>query len=63
MPDLIGGSHPDPLPYAPDCAECARLRAAEEAARAERDQSGDDCRVLARRHLRRAHGVATVARG
>lgn len=54
----------DPLPYAPHCPECARLRAAEEAARAGRDQSGEvDCRVLARRHLRQAHGVATVVRG
>ncbi|MEU6171607.1 hypothetical protein ABZ832_06745 [Streptantibioticus parmotrematis] len=49
------------LPYVDDCAECARLREAEESARAAYDHSkAGDYRVLARRHLRTEHGVEAL---
>jgi hypothetical protein len=49
------------LPFEPECAECERLRAAEEQARGEHDYSqAVDFRVLTRRHLRAAHGVEVV---
>jgi hypothetical protein len=51
----------EPLPHVPDCAVCARLKATEEKARAERDPSREvDARVRARRHLRQAHDVVSV---
>jgi hypothetical protein len=49
------------LPYVAGCTACARLKAAEEASRADRDPSGEvDARVLARRHLREVHGIVSV---
>ncbi|MEU1626527.1 hypothetical protein ABZ746_14610 [Streptomyces sp. NPDC020096] len=52
------------LPLQPDCAECARLQAAEAMARRQLDHSrAADYRVLARRHLRTVHGVTTVVTG
>ncbi|MDF2260953.1 hypothetical protein [Streptantibioticus ferralitis] len=52
-----------PLPYQEACQECARLRAAERAARLDRNPSKEvDYRVMARRHLRVIHRVVSVVR-
>jgi len=57
----VVGSVSVALPFEPGCAECARLRVAEAAARIAHDHSRvADYRVLARRHLRDLHGVRNL---
>ena len=51
----------DAIPYVADCRTCAELRTQERAAREARNPSREaDARVMARRHLRDAHGINAV---
>ena len=63
QPHAEGRAVIDAIPYLADCRACAELAARERAARQARDPSREaDARVIARRHLRDAHGINAVVR-